>query len=65
MDGLPSLMIDVRPGDLLKIGLVRVELVRKSGQVARLHITAPAEINIKKQPSSDKENRHKSQRQAI
>ena len=45
-----SLIIDVRPGDSLDIhgGIVTVELVHKSGQLARLRVTAPREVQIKK-----------------
>jgi len=45
-----SLIIDVRPGDSLSIhgGAVTVELVHKSGQLARLRVTAPREVAIKK-----------------
>jgi hypothetical protein len=45
-----SLIIEVRPGDSLEIhgGVVTVELVHKSGQLARLRVTAPREVQIKK-----------------
>lgn len=45
-----SLIIDVRPGDSLSIhdGVVLVELVHKSGQLARLRVTAPREVAIRK-----------------
>lgn len=44
-----SLVIDVRPGELLDLsGIVQVELVQKSGQLARLRVTAPREVKIEK-----------------
>jgi len=45
-----SMIVDVRPGDRLDLqgGLVTVELVQKSGQLARLRVTAPREVAIKK-----------------
>lgn len=49
-----SMIVDVRPGDRLDLqgGLVTVELVQKSGQLARLRVTAPREVKIKKIPGS-------------
>lgn len=45
-----SMIVDVKPGDRLDLqgGLVTVELVQKSGQLARLRVTAPREVAIKK-----------------
>lgn len=44
-----SLVIDVRPGERLDLGgIVQVELVQKSGQLARLRVTAPRDITIQK-----------------
>ena len=45
-----SMMLDLSAGvDRLVIGdVVQVELVRKSGSVARLRVVAPREIAIKK-----------------
>jgi sRNA-binding carbon storage regulator CsrA len=44
-----SLVIDVRPGESLDVGgSVRVDLLHKSGQLARLRITAPREVKIEK-----------------
>lgn len=43
------LVIDVRPGEVLALsGIVTVELIRKSGQLARLRVTAPREVSIEK-----------------
>lgn len=53
---MPSLIIDVRPGEQLTIVdsgdkrlAATVQLVKKSGQLVRLRVTAPAEIRIEKQ----------------
>ncbi len=45
-----SMIVDVRPGESLALqgGLVMVELLHKSGQLARLRVTAPREVSIKK-----------------
>ncbi|MBI5257018.1 MAG: hypothetical protein HY855_11005 [Burkholderiales bacterium] len=40
-------MIDVRPGECLELAGARVEVVHKSGRVARLRVTAPREMPIK------------------
>lgn len=50
-----NLVIDVRAGECLDLGgVVQVELVQKSGQLARLRVTAPREIRIdKKSPPQD------------
>ncbi len=46
---LSSLIIDVRPGEVLALSdVVTVELVQKSGQLARLRVTAPREVKIVK-----------------
>lgn len=51
---LSSLIIDVRPGERLALSdAVTVELVQKSGQLARLRVTAPREVKIEKQPCKD------------
>lgn len=48
-DQLSSLIIDVRPGEVLALsGIVTVELIQKSGQLARLRVTAPREVTIEK-----------------
>lgn len=53
-----SLVIDVRPGEYLDIGgIVKIELVQKSGQLARLRVTAPREVKIEKKGA---ETDHKS-----
>lgn len=47
---LSKLIIDVRPGERLAMsGSVTVELVHKSGQLARLLVSAPADVQITKQ----------------
>lgn len=53
MFDVSHLFIDVRPGDRLAIvgdSRVDVELVHKSGQLARLRITAPRNVRIVKSP---------------
>ena len=43
-----SLTLDIRPGERVMIGgeLVAIELVHKSGQSARLKVTAPTDVKI-------------------
>lgn len=43
-----SLVIDVRPGERLVVASVTVELVQKSGQLARLRVTAPRDVKIER-----------------
>ena len=46
-----SLTIDVRPGESLRFtpgAEVSIELVQKSGQLARLRVTAPRDVKIEK-----------------
>jgi hypothetical protein len=52
MERRGSLTLDVRPGECLDIAGVRVEVVHKSGRVARLRVTAPREMAIKVLPST-------------
>lgn len=42
------LTLDVRPGERLLIGgeLVQLELLRKSGQQARIRVSAPTDVKI-------------------
>jgi len=48
---LSSVIIDVRLGECLALSDdVTVELVQKSGQLARLRVTAPREVKIEKRP---------------
>ena len=52
MSAASNLTIDVRPGDRLKISSgqeVSIELIQKSGQLARLRVTAPREVKIEKE----------------
>jgi len=43
------MIVDVRPGERVALsGGVSVELVKKSGQLARLRITAPQDVKIEK-----------------
>lgn len=41
------LKIDVRPGEIITIGDVRIKLEKKSGQLASLVIDAPKDVQIK------------------
>jgi hypothetical protein len=44
-----TLDIDVRPGERIDVsGCASVELIRKSGQLARLRVTAPRDVRIEK-----------------
>jgi sRNA-binding carbon storage regulator CsrA len=53
---LSSLIIDVRPGERLAMsGRVTVELLHKSGQLARLRVTAPRDVQIVKDSSHKEE----------
>lgn len=49
-----SLTLDVRPGERVLIGdqLVELQLVHKSGQHARIKVTAPKDVKIKLEKSS-------------
>lgn len=48
-----SLVIDVRPGESIDLaGIVQVELVQKSGQLARLRVTAPQDVKIQKKDAA-------------
>ena len=45
-----SLVVDVKPGEVIDLqGVATVELVHKSGQIARLRVTASPDIRIKRQ----------------
>lgn len=44
-----NLIMDIKPGESLDLGgLVRVELVQKSGRIARLKVTAPKDVEIRR-----------------
>lgn len=45
-----GLILDMRPGDSLSLDgeRIRVELLQKSGQLARLRVIAPDEVRIEK-----------------
>lgn len=52
---LSTLTIDVRTGERLAVsGMATVELVHKSGQVARLRITAPRDVKIVREHAPEK-----------
>lgn len=50
MAEIACLVLDIKPGDRVLIGgnLVTIELLQKSGQLARLQVRAPAEVSVKK-----------------
>lgn len=50
-EGVSRLWIDLRHGESIAIsgGQVRVELIQKLGKVARLCVTAPRSVSIKKE----------------
>lgn len=47
-DASTALTMDLRAGERMLIGDVAVELIHKSGQLARLRIVAPQNTSIKK-----------------
>lgn len=51
MPAMSFVIIDVKPGDQISIGghLVTIELLQKSGQLARLRVGAPPQVPIKKE----------------
>ena len=51
MSGPSQLTLDVRPGEhlLLEGGRIVVELLDKSGKLARLRVTAPREVSIRRE----------------
>lgn len=57
-----KLIIDIRLGDVLKIGNAEVCLKMKSGKMSRLEITASQDTQIllerKSAPNSDSEHTH-------
>lgn len=50
MSEVSSLTLDVRPGECITIAgqQISIELVQKSGQLARLKVTAPRHVKIEK-----------------
>ena len=60
MHKMGKLNLDVEVGDTLHIGEAKVQIVKKSGRLARLSIVADSKIKInllrKSAPDSDKEN---------
>ena len=52
-DERSSLVVELRPGDRIVLsGAATVELEAKSGQLARLRVSAPRNVKIEKQPAS-------------
>jgi sRNA-binding carbon storage regulator CsrA len=55
MQPLSTLTVDVKLGERLAVsGMAIVELVHKSGQVARLRVTAPRDVKIVREPAPEK-----------
>lgn len=51
-DDRSTLTVDVRPGERLRISGqkgIEVELIHKSGQVARLKVSAPRDVIVQKE----------------
>ena len=50
MTDVSSLILEVRPGESISIAgqCITIELIQKSGQVARLKVTAPRDMKISK-----------------
>lgn len=46
-----SLIVEIRPGDVIHLGdkIIDVELIQKSGQSARLKVTAPRDVVVVKE----------------
>jgi hypothetical protein len=46
-----SLIVEIRPGEVIRLGdqIIDVELIHKSGQSARLKVTAPRFVQVVKQ----------------
>lgn len=46
----PGLVLDMRPGETLNLDgdRIKVELLHKSGQLARLRVVAPHDVKIEK-----------------
>lgn len=53
IDGISQLTIDVRPGEHLVLdgGRIIVDLLEKSGKVAKLRVTAPRDVKIEREES--------------
>jgi sRNA-binding carbon storage regulator CsrA len=51
IDGVCNMVIDLRPGEhvLLDGRRIVVELLKKSGKLARLRVTAPSSVKIERE----------------
>lgn len=45
---LPRVVVDLKVGELLEVGGALVRLVHKSGQLARLAVSAPSNVSVQK-----------------
>lgn len=50
--GLSTMTVDLRAGDSLSLAGAQIEFIQKSGRQARLRVTAPRDLAIKKIPHS-------------
>lgn len=55
----PGLVLDMRPGETLNLDgdRIKVELLHKSGQLARLRVVAPADVKIEKEDAATEQVR--------
>jgi len=55
MQKRPGLVLDMRPGESLNLdgARIKVELLHKSGQIARLRVVAPADVKIEKEQAAE------------
>lgn len=58
MEKRPGLVLDMRPGESLNLdgARIRVELMHKSGQIARLRVVAPDDVKIEKEQAAGVKN---------
>lgn len=46
---LSGLVMDVRQGEVLAIGAIRIHVLAKSGRATRLRIAAPLDVKVRKE----------------
>ena len=46
---MASITVDLRPGDRLRLGAAVVEFQHKSGRAARVRVTAPQDLPVKRE----------------
>ena len=52
-DRKSSLVMDLQPGEALVLAGAMVQVIHKSGRVARLRVTAPLDLKIEKRRDAD------------